>query len=87
MVLHIYNFLNTLKKQYLHIKLKFASELLILYFDDFAYIMQNNCSLDSNQNSIENNDKNDNNEYFKNLDIYEDEVEDNESNNKEEKKE
>ena len=58
-----------------------------LYFDNFAYIMQNNCSLDANQNAIENNDKKENNENFKNLDIYEDEVEDNESNNKEEKKE
>ena len=58
-----------------------------LYFDNFAYIMQNNCSLDSNQNAIENNDKMKNNEYFKNSDIYEDEVEDNTSNNKEEKKE
>ena len=58
-----------------------------LYFDNFAYIMQNNCSLDSNQNAIENNDKKENNEYFKNSDIYEDEVEDNTSNNKEEKKE
>ena len=55
-----------------------------LYFDNFAYIMQNNCSLDSNQNTVEDNNKNENNEYFKNSDLYEDQVEDI---NKEEKKE
>ena len=58
-----------------------------LYFDNFAYIMQNNCSLDSNQNTIENNDKKENNEFFKNSDIYEDEDEDDTSINKEDKKE
>jgi hypothetical protein len=58
-----------------------------LYFDNFAYIMQNNCSLDNNQNTIENNKKKEKNENIKNSDIYEDEVEDNLSYKKEEKKE
>ena len=43
-----------------------------LYFDDFAYIMQNNCSLDSKQNNKENNLKEIKSVKFENIDIYED---------------
>ena len=43
-----------------------------LFFDDFAYIMQNNCSLDSKQNNKENNLKEIKSVKFENIDIYED---------------
>ena len=43
-----------------------------LNFDDFAYIMQNNCSLDSKQNNKENNLKEIKSVKFENIDIYED---------------
>jgi hypothetical protein len=49
-----------------------------LYFDDFAYIMQNNCSLDKNEN--DKNLKKDNQLNFDQGNIYEDEKESNEEN-------
>ena len=49
-----------------------------LYFDDFAYIMQNNCSLDKNEN--DKNLKKDNQLNFDHGNIYEDGKESNEEN-------